>query len=61
MSMFKVTPWEQAIVLDDLTGMIQAKILIFFQGIQKRIFDIGSTLGLSNTVMRLIEKRGTQV
>ncbi|XP_065052354.1 Golgi SNAP receptor complex member 2-like [Rhopilema esculentum] len=30
------------------------------KGIQKRIFDIGSTLGLSNTVMRLIEKRGTQ-
>lgn len=31
------------------------------QGVQKRLFDIASTLGLSNTVMRLIEKRGTQV
>jgi len=28
------------------------------KGAQKRLMDIGNTLGLSNTVMRLIEKRG---
>ncbi|XP_054160449.1 Golgi SNAP receptor complex member 2-like [Oppia nitens] len=28
------------------------------KGAQKRLIDIGNTLGLSNTVMRLIEKRG---
>jgi len=31
------------------------------QGAHKRILDIASTLGLSNTVMRLIDKRATQV
>lgn len=35
--------------------------LPLFQGAQKRILDIASTLGLSNTVMRLIDKRATQV
>ncbi|XP_001625463.2 Golgi SNAP receptor complex member 2 [Nematostella vectensis] len=30
------------------------------KGAQKRILDIANTLGLSNTVMRLIDKRGTQ-
>ena len=30
------------------------------KGVRKRILDIGNTLGLSNTVMRMIDKRGTQ-
>jgi len=30
------------------------------KGVQKRLYDIASNLGLSNTVLRLIEKRGTQ-
>jgi len=30
------------------------------KGIRKRMLDIGNTLGLSSTVMRMIDKRGTQ-
>ena len=30
------------------------------KGVRKRLLDIGNTLGLSNTVMRMIDKRGTQ-
>ncbi|CAG2183455.1 unnamed protein product, partial [Oppiella nova] len=30
----------------------------FLKGAHKRLIDIGNTLGMSNTVMRLIEKRG---
>jgi len=30
------------------------------KGVRKRMLDIGNTLGLSNTVMRMIDKRGTQ-
>jgi len=32
-----------------------------FQGVRRRMLDIGNTLGLSNTVMRMIDKRGSQV
>lgn len=31
------------------------------KGVHKRILDMASTLGLSNTLIRLIDKRGTQV
>ena len=31
------------------------------QGAQRKVLDIMNTLGLSNTVMRLIEKRTDQV
>ena len=31
------------------------------QGVQRKMLDVANTLGLSNTVMRLIEKRTTQV
>eukprot|EP00112_Aurelia_sp_Birch-Aquarium-sp1_P008160 Seg1896.3 transcript_id=Seg1896.3/GoldUCD/mRNA.D3Y31 product="Golgi SNAP receptor complex member 2" protein_id=Seg1896.3/GoldUCD/D3Y31 len=41
-----------------LAGLKEQRLSL--KGIQKRIFDIGNALGLSNTVMRLIEKRGTQ-
>ena len=34
---------------------------VTLKGVQKRILDIASTLGLSNTLIRLIDKRGTQV
>ena len=37
------------------------QLTVFQQGAHKRILDIASTLGLSNTVMRLIDKRATQV
>ena len=30
------------------------------KGVRKRMLDIGNTLGLSSTVMRMIDKRGTQ-
>uniref|UniRef100_A0A7M5VE69 Golgi SNAP receptor complex member 2 n=1 Tax=Clytia hemisphaerica TaxID=252671 RepID=A0A7M5VE69_9CNID len=30
------------------------------KGVRRRMMDIGNTLGLSNTVMRMIDKRGTQ-
>lgn len=30
------------------------------KGVRKRMLDIGNSLGLSNTVMRMIDKRGTQ-
>ena len=35
--------------------------LIIFQGAQRKVLDIMNTLGLSNTVMRLTEKRTEQV
>ena len=34
---------------------------VTLKGVQKRILDVASTLGLSNTLIRLIDKRGTQV
>ena len=34
---------------------------VLFQGAHRRMLDVINTLGLSNTVMRLIEKRSTQV
>ena len=30
------------------------------KGVRKRMLDIGNTLGLSSTVIRMIDKRGTQ-
>ena len=30
------------------------------KGVPKRMLDIGNTLGLSSTVVRMIDKRGTQ-
>ncbi|KXJ19583.1 Golgi SNAP receptor complex member 2 [Exaiptasia diaphana] len=41
-----------------LTGLREQRNML--KGTQKRILDIANTLGLSNTVMRLIDKRATQ-
>ena len=37
------------------------QIFFFMQGVQRKMLDVANALGLSNTVMRLIEKRTTQV
>ena len=42
-----------------LTNLREQKAAL--KGVQKRILDVASTLGLSNTLIRLIDKRGTQV
>lgn len=41
-----------------LTNLREQKAAL--KGVQKRILDVASTLGLSNTLIRLIDKRGTQ-
>ncbi|XP_031562216.1 Golgi SNAP receptor complex member 2-like [Actinia tenebrosa] len=41
-----------------LTGLREQRYTL--KGAQKRILDLANTLGLSNTVMRLIDKRATQ-
>ncbi|CAB3987782.1 Golgi SNAP receptor complex member 2-like [Paramuricea clavata] len=41
-----------------LTNLREQRITL--KGVHKRILDIASTLGLSNTLIRLIDKRGTQ-
>jgi len=52
--------------LDDLLGSGNSIIQnlreqrVTLKGAHKRILDIANTLGLSNTIMRLIDKRGTQ-
>ncbi|KAK3747309.1 hypothetical protein QZH41_016944 [Actinostola sp. cb2023] len=42
-----------------LTGLREQRNML--KGTQKRILDIANTLGLSSTIMRLIDKRATQV
>jgi Golgi SNAP receptor complex protein 2 len=52
--------------LDDLLGSGSSILTSLreqrgtFKGIQKRILDVANTLGMSNTVMRLIERRTYQ-
>lgn len=52
--------------MDDLLGSSSSILKnlqeqrVTLKGVQKRILDVASTLGLSNTLIRLIDKRGTQ-
>jgi hypothetical protein len=42
-----------------LTNLREQRVTL--KGVHRRILDVASTLGLSNTLIRLIDKRGTQV
>ena len=47
-------------ILSDLSFDKSQNSIISLQSAHRRVLDIGNTLGLSNTVMRLIEGRSRQ-
>ena len=42
-------------------GMNFFLLILLLQGVQRKVLDVMNTLGLSNTVMRVIERRTSQV
>ena len=54
---FEILVWLYYYIAIDISALLAHQFFYTLQGFRKKMLDVASLLGLSNTVMRHIEKR----